>query len=101
MRQNADFTSLTVTESIPRLGERIRRARRARKQTLSDLEDICRIHRTTLGRLERGDPGVSVAVLFTVLEALQELSDVELVLSQPETPKHKRSAASPTLERNF
>ncbi|MBS1169995.1 MAG: family transcriptional regulator [Burkholderiaceae bacterium] len=101
MRQEKNFTSLAVTESLVRLGERIRRARKVRKLSLAKLEGICRIHRTTLGRLERGDPGVALSVLLTVLEALQELPDIELVLSQPETPKHKRGVALPVLDRDF
>lgn len=101
MRHETTFTSLAVIEVIQRLGERIRRARKARKQSLSQLEQICRIHRTTLGRLERGDPGVSLAVFMSVLEALQELPEIELILSQPETPKHKRAAAKPVLDRDF
>lgn len=101
MRHESTFTSLAVIEVVQRLGERIRLARKARKQSLSQLEQICRIHRTTLGRLERGDPGVSLGVFLTVLEALQELPEVELVLSHPGTPKHKRAATKPVLERDF
>jgi transcriptional regulator with XRE-family HTH domain len=101
MRHEKNFTSLPVSESLTRLGERIRRARKARKLSLVQLEEICRIHRTTLGRLERGDPGVALSVLLTVLEALQELPDAELLLSQPETPKHKRAATPPALDRDF
>jgi transcriptional regulator with XRE-family HTH domain len=101
MRHDKHFTSLAVSESLTRLGERIRRTRKARKLSLVQLEGICRIHRTTLGRLERGDPGVALSALLTVLEALQELPDVELLLSQPETPQHKRTTAPPVLDRDF
>ena len=83
------------------MGERLRRARKAKRLTLVDLERICRIHRTTLGRLERGDVGVSVGALFSVLEALNELSDIELLLSQPETPKHRRAPSAPILDQDF
>jgi len=101
MRHESTFISLAVIETVQRLGERIRLARKARKQSLSQLEQVCRIHRSTLGRLERGDPGVSLGVFLTVLEALQELPDVELVLSHPETSRHKRAVAKPVLERDF
>jgi transcriptional regulator with XRE-family HTH domain len=101
MRQESTFTSLAVIEIIQRLGARIRRARKARKQSLSQLEQICRIHRTTLGRLERGDPGVSLGIFLSVLEALQELPEIELILNQPETPKHLRMATKPILDRDF
>jgi transcriptional regulator with XRE-family HTH domain len=101
MRHDPDFTSLAIKETASRLGERVRRARKARGLSLMQLEDQCRIHRTTLGRLERGELGSSLSVLLTVLEALQELSDIELILSQPDTPKHKRAVLPPVLSRDF
>jgi transcriptional regulator with XRE-family HTH domain len=101
MRQKRDFATPAITESMLRLGERIRTARKARRLTLSDLEQRCRIHRTTLGRLERGELGVSVEVLLTVLEALDELADVELLLSQPDKPGHQRTTGVPVLEQEF
>jgi hypothetical protein len=36
-----------------------------------------------------------------VLEALNELADIELLLSKPEMPKHLRSAPKPVLEQDF
>jgi len=84
-----------------RLGERIRLLRKSRGLTLAQLEGMCRIHRTTLGRLERGDLGVSAGVLFAVLETLGELADVELLISRPQEPAHRRSIASPVLEQDF
>jgi ribosome-binding protein aMBF1 (putative translation factor) len=101
MRQESDFTSLQVREFASRLGERIRLARKARKLSLQRLEQMCRIHRTTLGRLERGDTGVSLGVFLTVLESLKELSDVELILSQPQALKDKRKASTPILDADF
>jgi transcriptional regulator with XRE-family HTH domain len=101
MRQETDFTSLQVREFSARLGERIRLARKARKLSLQELERMCRVHRTTLGRLERGDTGVSLGVFLTVLESLKELSDVELILSQPQTPKDQRKPTIPILDADF
>lgn len=101
MRHNPEFVSLTITETARRLGERIRRARKARKISLAQIEESCRIHRTTLSRLERGEPGVSLGVLLTVLEYLNELADLELLLSQPDVLKHQRSAPAPVLDRDF
>lgn len=101
MRQESDFTSLQVREFASRLGERIRLARKARKLSLQRLEQMCRIHRTTLGRLERGDTGVSLGVFLTVLESLKELSDVELILSQPQELKDKRKTSTPILDADF
>jgi transcriptional regulator with XRE-family HTH domain len=66
-------------------------ARKAQKRSLVDLERSCRVHRQTLARLERGDPGVSLGVFLSVLEALRELSSVELLVYQPHTPAHLRA----------
>lgn len=101
MRHDKSFTPFPVLETAERLGERIRNTRKAQKLSLVQLEKNCRIHRTTLSRLERGEPGVSLGVFLTVLESLQELSDVELILSQPDKPKHQRVASSPILKRDF
>lgn len=101
MRQNSHFASNLVADGARRLGERLRRARKAQKLSLSDLERICRIHRTTLGRLERGDLGVSIGVLLGVLEAINELADVELVLSKPDTPEYRRGVNVPILNQDF
>ncbi len=101
MRQKADFTSAAVLDALASLGARIRRVRRARKLSLTDLEQMTRIHRSTLGRLEQGDAGVSIGVFLTVLESLQELSDIALLVSHPETPRHLRVAAPPELDQDF
>jgi transcriptional regulator with XRE-family HTH domain len=101
MRQNNDFTSQAVIEALASLGARIRRARKARKLSLTQLEQITRIHRTTLGRLELGDPGVSIGTFASVLEALQELAETELLLSRPELPKHRRAPGKPVLDQDF
>lgn len=100
MHQHTDFTSLAVQESIQRFGTRIRAARKARKLSLQAMEDICRVHRTTIGRLERGDSGVSLATAFTILEALERLSDVELLVCQPESRTQAKPRA-PNLDRDF
>jgi transcriptional regulator with XRE-family HTH domain len=101
MRHNPDFNSSAVLETSRRLGERIRTARKAQKRTLVELEAACRVNRKTLARLEQGDPGVSLGVTLTVLEALRELADVELLVSNPETPSYQRSKSSPALDLNF
>lgn len=101
MRHTTDFISLHAADTAARMGARIRRARKARKMSLTQLEHICRVHRTTLGRLERGETSVSLSVLLAVLEALDELADVEMIVSQPDTPKHKRIASAPLLDRDF
>jgi transcriptional regulator with XRE-family HTH domain len=101
MRQTKDFISYPALAAFTRLGERIRIARKARKLTLSQLEQKTRIHRTTLGRLERGDVGVSLGVFLSVLEALNQLSDAELILSKPELLQHRRVSSPPVLDQDF
>jgi transcriptional regulator with XRE-family HTH domain len=101
MRLKAAFLSYSVTVTLANLGARIRRTRKARKLSLTRLEQITRIHRTTLGRLERGDPGVSIGSFLAVLEALQELADTELLLSQAEIPKQRREPSPPDLDQDF
>jgi predicted transcriptional regulator len=101
MRQHSDFLTAAVHETLIQLGQRIRRRRKARKLSLSQLSKITRIHRTTLGRLELGDPGVSIGNFLAVLEALQELPDIELLVSRPETPRHLRTAPTPFVDQDF
>jgi transcriptional regulator with XRE-family HTH domain len=101
MRHSYEFTSFAATEAAKRLGDRIRRARKARQLTLKALEQQCRIHRTTLSRLEKGDPNITFAVVLMVLEALGELQELELVLSQPDVQKSKRGKIAVELDTDF
>ncbi|WP_426336659.1 helix-turn-helix domain-containing protein [Pseudoduganella sp. R-31] len=101
MRRDQSFNSTAVQDAAQRLGDRIRKARKAQKRSLADLERTCRVHRQTLARLEQGDPGVSIGVLLSVLEALRELSSVELLVNQPSVPAHLRSSDDVPLERDF
>ena len=100
MRHKPEYHSASVLEASRRLGERIRLARKAQKRSLVELEEICRVHRQTLTRLERGDPGVSFGVILSVLEALRKLADVELLVSQPNMPSGQQMNLPP-LERDF
>lgn len=100
MRQKSS-ASFESQQSFLRLGERFRLARKARGLTLSMLESKCGIHRTTLGRLERGDLGVTAHVMLAVLEALQELADVELLLTDPAAPRHTRERKTAVLDSDF
>ncbi|MBK4738650.1 helix-turn-helix domain-containing protein [Noviherbaspirillum pedocola] len=101
MRHSYEFTSFAASEAAKRLGERIRQARKAQHLTLKALEHQCRVHRTTLSRLEKGDPNVTFAVVLMVLEALGELQELELVLSQPHVPRTKREGAVVELDTDF
>jgi transcriptional regulator with XRE-family HTH domain len=102
MRRTGDFTSATSQKTLTGLGNRLPVARKARNWTLNQLEERVRVHRTTLARLERGDVSVSLAVLVRVLEALGQLSDIELVMRHPEA--HGKSVAAkgePVLPNDF
>lgn len=101
MRQEKPTASFEVQQTFGQLGERIRIARKARGWTLSEMEAQCGIHRTTLGRLERGDLGVSAQVLLTVFEALHELPDFSLLLGRPDVPRHRRVASKAVLDNDF
>lgn len=100
MRHNPEYNSAAVLEALDRLGERIRATRKLQKRSLVELEAACRIHRQTLARLERGDPGVSLGVALSVLETLRKLADVELLVSHPDPVLERRADLLP-LERDF
>jgi transcriptional regulator with XRE-family HTH domain len=102
MRRTDDFTSATAQTTLTGLGNRLRVARKARNWTLNQLEERVRVHRTTLARLERGDVSVSLAVLVRVLEALGQLSDLELVVRHPEAHgKPVAAGGEPVLPNDF
>lgn len=99
MRQK-DYSSLAAKSVFQRLGARIRLARKSRGLALTDLENRCGVHRTTLSRLEAGDTGVTFTVFLSVLEALGCLSDVEAILSSPISPDSSQAQA-PRLDADF
>jgi transcriptional regulator with XRE-family HTH domain len=102
MRQESQkYYSESLRSTTHALGQRIARARKARRLTLIALQARCGIHRTTLSRLESGDPGVTLGVFMTVLESLNLLSDIELLLSRPEETLPRRTSAAPILKRDF
>jgi transcriptional regulator with XRE-family HTH domain len=101
MAKSTPFHSQAALDEAARFCARLRRARKAQQRTLADLEQASRVHRQTLSRLERGDPSVSFAVALTVLEALGELADLELLVSQPDEVRPKTSADSEPLPTDF
>ena len=101
MSKSTQFHSQAVIDAAVRLGDRLRRTRKAQGRTLADVERSIRVHRQTLGRLERGVPTVSLGVALTVLEALGELADIELLVGQPESARARIWADAEPLERDF
>jgi len=73
-----------MTQKIAEVGRQIRLARKRRKMTMQDLAGRMFVTRKTLGRLESGDPGVSLGVLAAALLALGLETDLEK-LANPET----------------
>lgn len=59
-----------VVSSISKLGEHIAIARKRRGITMEDMASRMFVTRKTLSRLEKGDPGVSLAVLASALWVL-------------------------------
>ncbi|WP_028314517.1 helix-turn-helix domain-containing protein [Desulfatibacillum aliphaticivorans] len=78
-------TSLSprAAENIQTLGERIRIARKRRGWTMEQMASKMYVSRLTLARLEKGEPGVSLAVLASALWVLG-LEDDLLNVSVPE-----------------
>jgi transcriptional regulator with XRE-family HTH domain len=53
------------------LGLRIRQRREDRRLTQADLADQCKLHRTFIGSVERGERNVSILNLRTIAKALR------------------------------
>ena len=71
---------------LRQLGERIREARQSRKLTQAALADACRLHRTFIGSVERGERNVSILNLRLIARVLR-VSLAEVMESHsPERP---------------
>ena len=100
-----------ITNSIRQIGKRIRIARLRRNLTMEEMASRMYITRKTLARLEKGEPGVSLAVLASALwvlgldESLQYIADpardtVGLFHEQKKLPKRAGSGRQAS-ELNF
>ncbi|SOC30541.1 helix-turn-helix domain-containing protein [Thalassospira xiamenensis] len=63
-----------IDQAFKKLGEDISYARRARRMSVEEFSDRVGISRATLYRLEKGDPGISVATLAMALHVLGRLT---------------------------
>ncbi|HUE23455.1 MAG TPA: helix-turn-helix domain-containing protein [Bryobacteraceae bacterium] len=92
---------IPVTRAIRKLGHDIRDARRRRRIPAAILAERASISRTTLHKVEQGDPGVSLGIYATVLfvlgriDRLAELADashdaVGLELEEEHLPERIR-----------
>jgi hypothetical protein len=93
---------LPVTRVLRKLGRDIREARLRRRIPTAIVAERASISRTTLVKLEAGDPGVSIGITATVLfilglaDRLAELADIRndeqgLALAEEQLPKRIRS----------
>lgn len=61
---------VAVTRALRKLGQDLAAARKRRRLTMALIAERALISRTTLARVERGDPGVSLGIYATVLFVL-------------------------------
>jgi transcriptional regulator with XRE-family HTH domain len=64
------MTSLKAMRSLSDLGQNLRQARLARRFSMAELATRAGVSERTLTRLEKGDPGVGIGNLASVLAAL-------------------------------
>lgn len=68
-----------VADIFTILGERIRLARKRRSLTMEEMASRMFVTRKTLSRLEKGEPGVSLAVLTSALWVLGLEKDLQTI----------------------
>ena len=107
MRRHDSIGPIPVKRALRKLGQDIRDARRRRRIPVEIMAERASISRTTLNKVEKGDPGVSMGIYARVLfvlgmaERLADLVDVTsdalgLELTEAELPQRiRRSRRSP------
>src|SRR6266849_2789630 len=94
---------IPVKHALRKLGHDLRDARRRRRIPVAIAAQRASISRTTLGKIEKGDPGVAIGIYATVLfvmgmvERLADLADpkndsVGLQLEEENLPQRIRGA---------
>lgn len=68
--RTAQVLPIPVKRALRKLGEDIRDARRRRRIPVAIMAERASISRTTLNKVEKGEPGVSLGTYATVLFAL-------------------------------
>jgi len=66
------------------IGENIKLARKRRKLTTEQVSERAGIHRTTLYRIEKGDPAVAIGLYFNVFRVLNLQDDFLKLASDDE-----------------
>ena len=96
---------LPVVRALRKLGQDIRDARRRRRIPTATMAQRASISRTTLGKVEKGDPGVQLGIYATILfvlgltNRLGDLADVRhddtgLELEEGHLPQRIRLSSS-------
>ena len=106
-KRNSDYTlPIPVRRALRKLGRDIRDARLRRRIPVAVLSERASISRMTLHKLEKGEPGVSIGIVATVLfvlgmtERLAELADIRhdeqgLALDERRLPQRIRRKRRP------
>lgn len=71
-------------KQIQALGQRLRTARVARGMTQANLGERVGVDRTTIGKLEAGDPGTSLSTVLRVLSTLGLDQDIDRIAATDE-----------------
>ena len=70
------MASIDDKKFLKRLGERVRDRREERKLTQQQLGELCQLHRTFIGSVERGERNVSILNLRLIASVLRsDLAD--------------------------
>ena len=62
-------------KTFDQIGENVKLARKRRKLTMEQVSERAGIHRATLYRIEKGDPGVAIGLYFNVFRVLNLQDD--------------------------
>lgn len=110
-RSNSNYSlPIPVARALRKLGRDIGNARRRRRIPAAVLAERASISRTTLVKVEKGDPGVSMGIYAKVLfvlgivDRLAELADIRhdergLELEEEQLPKRIRRSKQLSSER--
>lgn len=63
--------NLNDAQFLREIGDRIRESRLIRKWTQADLAERCRLHRTYIGSVERGERNISILNLRRIAKVLR------------------------------
>ena len=82
-KDSRECLPVQMQEQLRRLGDNLRTARKRRRISMEDMAERMSVNRSTLARLEKGEPGVSLSVLAEALWVLNLQNDLT-ALATPE-----------------